>query len=65
MNLTIEKTEIIKWISSVEDPQIIEQINNYRKQKSFDFKEELKGAITGKELKKRTTKFISSLEWKK
>lgn len=65
MDLIIEKAKIINWISSVEDPQIIEQINDFRKQKSFDFKEELKGAITGEELKKRTTSFLSSLEWKK
>lgn len=65
MDLTIEKTNIIKWISSVEDPQIIQQINDFRKQKSFNFNEELKGAISGEELKKRTTKFLNSLEWKK
>ncbi|PKP18740.1 MAG: hypothetical protein CVU07_01300 [Bacteroidetes bacterium HGW-Bacteroidetes-23] len=66
MSVTTKKTELIKWISSIEDKAIIEQIDDFRKQQnSFDFKKEIENAITGEELKKRTTEFIKSLEWKK
>ena len=66
MNVATKKTELIDWIFSIEDQTIIEQIDNFRKQqKSFDFKKEPKTTITSAELKKRTTAFIESLEWKK
>ena len=66
MSVATKKTELINWISSIEDQTIIDQIYTFRKQhKSFDFKKELKSAITSEELKKRTTAFIESLEWKK
>jgi hypothetical protein len=66
MSVATKKNELINWISSIEDKTIIDQIDNFRKQhKSFDFDKELKTAITSKELKKRTTDFIMSLEWKK
>lgn len=59
------KKEIIKWIDSIEDTEIIEQIENFQKQQSFDFEKELKDTISANELKKRTTEFLKSLEWKK
>lgn len=59
------KKEIIKWIDSIEDTEIIEQIENFQKQQSFDFEKELKDTISADELKKRTTEFLKSLEWKK
>lgn len=65
MGLATTKQEIIQWINSIEDPEIIEQINHFRKQKPFEFDEELKSAISGEELKKRTTRFLSSLKWEK
>lgn len=33
MNLTAEKKEIIKWINSLENPAIIEEINKIKKGK--------------------------------
>lgn len=65
MKTATQKAAIIKWINSIEDPSIIEQINTYRKQKTIDFDKEIKKAITGDELKKRTTQFLESLDWKK
>jgi hypothetical protein len=66
MSVATKKIELIKWLSSMEDKTIIEQLDNFRKQQnSFDFKKEIVTAITGEELKKRTTAFIQSLEWKK
>lgn len=66
MSVATKKIELIKWLSSVEDKAIINQLDNFRKQQnSFDFKKELENSITADELKKRTTTFLKSLEWKK
>lgn len=66
MSVATKKIELIKWLSSVEDKAIINQLDNFRKQQnSFDFKKELESSITADELKKRTTTFLKSLEWKK
>ena len=65
MNISAEKNEIIKWINSLENPAIIEEINKIRKRKSFDFEKEWERGISGDELKKRTKEYIKSLPWKK
>ena len=66
MSVATKKSELINWISSIEDKTIIDQIDNFRKNhKSFDFKKEIKSAISSEVLKQRTTDFIKSLEWKK
>lgn len=64
MNLITQKKDIIRWINSIEDPKIIEQIDSIRKEK-LDFEALLKDCIQVDELKKRTTAFIESLPWKK
>lgn len=66
MSVAAKKLELIKWLTSVEDKAVINQLDNYRKQQhSFDFKKEIETAISADELKKRTTTFLKSLEWKK
>lgn len=56
-----KKSEIINWINTIENESVIVEINNY----IFDFDKELKKTIIAEELKKRTTQFIKSLNWKK
>ncbi|RST28265.1 hypothetical protein [Chryseobacterium lacus] len=65
MNLAAEKNEIIKWINSLENPAIIEEINKIRKRKDFDFEKEWKEGITIAEARKKSMQFIESLNWKK
>ena len=66
MSVATKKTELIKWLSSIEDNAIIDQLDDFRKkQDSFNFKKEMEDAITADELRTRTTTFIKSLEWKK
>jgi hypothetical protein len=65
MNVSNQKLEIIKWISTIEDPKLINQLDQFRKQKPFNFENEIQQAISGNELKKRTTQFLTSLDWKK
>ncbi len=65
MNISAEKNEIIKWINSLENPEIIEEINKIRKRKTFDFEKEWERGISIDEARKRTQEFIKSLDWKK
>ena len=65
MNLAYEKNEIIKWIHSLENPAVIEEINKIRNRKSFDFEKEWREGITVSEARKKTSEFIKSLNWKK
>lgn len=65
MNLSAEKTEIIKWIQSLENPALIEEINKIRKRKTFDFEKEWERGISVEELRARTRDFIKALPWKK
>lgn len=65
MNITAEKNEIIKWVNSLENPVIIEQINKIRKKEPFDFEKEWARSITSGELKQHTKEFLKSLHWEK
>ncbi|WP_312324787.1 hypothetical protein [Soonwooa sp.] len=65
MNLCAEKIEIIKWIQSLENPALIEEINKIRKRKSFDFEKEWERGISVAEARKRTSDYIKTLPWKK
>lgn len=53
MNISAEKNEIIKWINSLENPEIIEETNKIRLRKSFDFEKEWQRGISGGEFKKK------------
>ncbi len=52
MNLAAEKSEIIKWINSLENPVTIAEINKIRKREKFDLVKEWKEGITVVEAKK-------------
>lgn len=65
MNLASEKSELIKWINSLENPSIIAELNKIRKREHFDFEKEQERGISGEEMKKRTTDFLKTLPWKK
>ncbi|NRD18707.1 hypothetical protein HNV08_01505 [Winogradskyella eckloniae] len=65
MTLVAKKKALIQWISSVKDPDIINQIFEYKAIKNQSFKEELKDAISSQQLKEETTAYIKSLDWKK
>ncbi len=65
MNLASEKNEIIKWIHSLENPAVVEEINKIRNRNSFDFEKEWERGIPLEELRKRTKDYLKSLPWKK
>ena len=65
MDISAEKNEIIKWVNSLENPVIIDEINKIRKKSTFDFEKEWEEGITISEARKKTSEFIKSLDWKK
>lgn len=65
MNVLTRKNELIKWISSIEDIAILNEIEKIKQYKTFDFDKEFERGISGDELKKKTTQFIKNLPWKK
>ena len=65
METLTQKKEIIDWLKTVNDELILNEISRIKRQSTFNFEDELKTAITGEELKRRTTEYINSLPWKK
>ncbi|MFY7743377.1 MAG: hypothetical protein ACOVQR_12070 [Flavobacterium sp.] len=65
MNLTAQKSELIKWINSIEDVTILKKIEVIKSETSFDFEKEWARSISGDELRERTKKHLKSLPWKK
>lgn len=55
MDIAVEKKEIIKWINSLENPIVIEQIKSIKNRDTgfFDFEEEWKRSITIDEARKK------------
>jgi hypothetical protein len=67
MDIAVEKNEIIKWINSLDNPVVIEQIKRIKKRETetFDFEKEWENGITSDELRKSTKEFLKSLPCKK
>lgn len=67
MDIAVEKKEIIKWINSLDNPVVIQQIRNIQKRNTepFDFEKEWAKARPIDELRKSTKEFLESLPWKK
>lgn len=66
MDIAVEKKEIIKWINSLDNPIVIEQIKSIKEQETepFDFEKEWANGITIEEARKKTHDFIKNLPWK-
>ena len=66
MNITDEKTEIIEWINSIDNPAVLEKIKQIKHETTpFDFEKEWENSISSEEFKKSAKKFLSSLNWDK
>jgi len=65
METLTHKKELIDWIASIEDEAILNEIEIIKRKATFNFDEEFKKGISGEELKRRISKHISSLPWKK
>ena len=62
---TTQKQELIDWISTIEDVEVLKELINLKKKTTFNFDEEFKKGISADEFRERTTKYIKSLPWKK
>lgn len=65
MNLTTQKSELIKWINSIEDVTILKELERIKSETTFDFEKEWSRSISGDELREKTKKHLKSLPWKK
>ena len=58
MEIATSKKELIDWISSLEDPEIIAELAIIKRKATFNFDEEFKKGITLEEAKKRSIEKI-------
>lgn len=65
MNLTTQKSELIKWINSIEDVTILKELERIKSETTFDFEKEWSKGVSLDEARKKTKDFIKSLPWKK
>lgn len=65
MATVTQKQEILDWLTSVNDENILNEIIKIKKQSTINFNEEFKKGITSDELKKRISNHIKTLPWKK
>lgn len=65
METLTSKKELIDWISSLEDKNILLELASIKYKTTFNFDEEFKKGITGEELKKRLSERLKALPWKK
>jgi hypothetical protein len=65
MNLTTQKSELIKWINSIEDVAILEKLEMIKSETTFDFEKEWARIISGDKLREKAKKHLKSLPWKK
>lgn len=49
---TTQKQELIDWISTIEDLEVLKELMNLKKQSTFNFDEEFKRGISGDEARR-------------
>ena len=65
MEAVTSKTELINWISKLEDKKVLMELENIKRKATFDFDAEFKKGISGEELKRRLSERLKTLPWKK
>ncbi|WP_396165340.1 hypothetical protein [Flavobacterium sp.] len=65
MDLATQKKDLIKWIHSIEDSNVLKKLESIKSEETFDFDKEWERSISGDELRERTKKHLNSLPWKK
>ncbi|SHG11687.1 hypothetical protein SAMN05444483_10513 [Salegentibacter echinorum] len=69
MEMEIKKLELLRWLSDVEDREVLAQVEaineDVEKESGFDFDKEWENGYTGKEFKAEMRKRINSYPWKK
>ena len=65
MNIATQKENLIKWILTIEDSQILNKLESVKSEVTFDFEKEWERSIPIEEARKKSKDFIKSLPWKK
>jgi hypothetical protein len=65
MNLATQKDNLIKWILTIDDVDVLKKIQTIKSEETFDFEKEWARGISIEEARKKSEKFIKSLPWKK
>lgn len=65
MEIATQKKEIIDWILSIEDQDILNEIESLKPRKNFDFDEEFKKGLTVEEFRIAIKERIKSYNWKR
>ncbi len=65
MEAVTSKTELMDWISKLEDKEVLMELENIKRKATFDFEEEFNKGISGEELKRRLSERLKSLPWEK
>jgi hypothetical protein len=65
MEIATQKKEIIDWILSIEDQEVLNEIEILKKQTSFNFDEEFKKGLTTEQFRTAIKERIKSYNWKR
>jgi len=65
MEIATQKKEIIDWILSIEDQEVLNEIEILKKQSSFNFEEEFKKGLTTEQFRTAIKERIKSYDWKR
>ncbi len=64
-NQESQKQELINWISTINDVQVIENLTELKRRATFNFEEEFKKGLTVEEFRAAIKKRIKNYDWKK
>lgn len=65
MDLATQKKDLIKWIHSIEDSDVLKKLESIKSEETFDFDKEWERSISIEEARNKSKEFIKSLPWEK
>jgi len=65
MDLATQKKDLIKWIHSIEDSDVLKKLESIKSEETFDFDKEWERGISIEEARNKSKEFIKSLPWEK
>ena len=60
-----QKKELIDWISTIQDVEVLNELANIKRQTTFNFEEEFKKGLTVEEFRVAIKERIRNYNWKK
>ena len=65
MDLAAQKNDLIKWIQSIEDSDILNKLEFIKSEETFDFDKEWERGVSIEEARNKSKEFIKALPWGK